>query len=291
MEVLDPTRDGLDLSVLAVIASQAEAVIRLGAAVDVAADPELTAIVRRLTADQVPLARAMLAALVEHGPRERGPAGLVLGVRRRRHRGRAATARGARMGLGRRHGCGRQGRRRRLRHRRHPPGGRGSGWCGGGRARPGRRGAGYAFDEGPHEDLVGHGTACAGIIRSFAPEAEIYSVRVLGANLKGQGALFLAGIEWAVEQGIDVVNMSLSSKSEAMFAPLHDVADQAYFRRLRAGLRGQQRAGTDVPLAVRLGRLRRSAPRQGPLGAGLQPAAARGVRCPRHRRRGAMDRS
>lgn len=66
MEVLDPTRDGLDLSVLAVIASQAEAVIRLGAAVDVAADPELTAIVLRLTADQVPLARAILAALVEH---------------------------------------------------------------------------------------------------------------------------------------------------------------------------------------------------------------------------------
>lgn len=89
---------------------------------------------------------------------------------------------------------------------------------------------GIRIDEGPHEDLVGHGTACAGIIRSFAPEAEIYSVRVLGANLKGQGALFLAGIEWAVEQGIDVVNMSLSSKSETMFAPLHDVADQAYFR-------------------------------------------------------------
>jgi subtilisin len=83
--------------------------------------------------------------------------------------------------------------------------------------------------DGPHEDLVGHGTACAGVIRALAPDVELYSVRVLGSNLKGKGALFLAGIEWAVEQGMDVVNMSLSSKSDAMFAALHDVADAAFF--------------------------------------------------------------
>ena len=88
---------------------------------------------------------------------------------------------------------------------------------------------GFRYDEAPHEDLVGHGTACAGIIRSLAPEVEIYSVRVLGENLKGQGALLLAGIEWAVDHGMDVVNMSLSSKAERMFAPLHEVADEAYF--------------------------------------------------------------
>jgi subtilisin family serine protease len=83
--------------------------------------------------------------------------------------------------------------------------------------------------DGPHEDLVGHGTACAGIIRALAPDVELYSVRVLGSNLKGKGAMFLAGIEWAVEHGMDVVNMSLSSKSDAMFAALHDVADEAFF--------------------------------------------------------------
>lgn len=89
--------------------------------------------------------------------------------------------------------------------------------------------SGTRYVEGPHEDLVGHGTACAGIIRSLAPDVELYSVRVLGENLKGKGALFLAGIEWAVEHGMDVVNMSLSSKSENLFGPLHDVADEAYF--------------------------------------------------------------
>lgn len=89
---------------------------------------------------------------------------------------------------------------------------------------------GIAVVEGEHEDLVGHGTACAGIIRSLAPETSIYSVRVLGSNLKGRGGLFLAGIRWAVENGMDVVNLSLSSKSPNFFAPLHEVADEAYFR-------------------------------------------------------------
>ncbi len=88
---------------------------------------------------------------------------------------------------------------------------------------------GYAAHAGPHEDLVGHGTACAAIIRSLAPEVELHSVRVLGANLKGRGALLHAGVEWSLEHGMQVVNLSLSSKSDTMFAPLHDLADRAYF--------------------------------------------------------------
>ena len=97
-------------------------------------------------------------------------------------------------------------------------------------ARDGGAPGGIRYDGGPHEDVVGHGTACAGIIRTLAPDVELYSVRVLGANLKGQGALMLAGIEWAVAHDMHVVNLSLSSKSEAMFAPLHAAADEAYFR-------------------------------------------------------------
>jgi subtilisin len=89
---------------------------------------------------------------------------------------------------------------------------------------------GVRLVEGPHEDFVGHGTACAAIIRSLAPEAEIYSVRVLGANLKGKGALFYAGIRWAIDAGMQVLNMSLSSRSDQWFAPLHKIADEAYFR-------------------------------------------------------------
>lgn len=40
--------------------------------------------------------------------------------------------------------------------------------------------------EGSHDDLFGHGIACAGIIRRTAPDAAIWSVRVLGKRLRGQ---------------------------------------------------------------------------------------------------------
>lgn len=91
---------------------------------------------------------------------------------------------------------------------------------------------GHRVVEEPHEDLVGHGTACAGIIRSLAPDVELWSVRVLGANLRTRGALFLAGVEWAVAHGVHVANLSLSSKSDLLHGPLHDVCDDAYFARI-----------------------------------------------------------
>ena len=78
-------------------------------------------------------------------------------------------------------------------------------------------------------DLVGHGTACAGIIRSIAPDVELVSVRVLGPNNRASGSAFARGLEWVVEQGIDVVNLSLSSRSEELFGIFHELVDGAYF--------------------------------------------------------------
>jgi subtilisin family serine protease len=78
-------------------------------------------------------------------------------------------------------------------------------------------------------DLVGHGTACAGIIHAIAPAAELVSIRVLGADNRAGGPAFAAAIEWAIEQRYGVVNLSLSSRSEAMAERFHDLADDAYF--------------------------------------------------------------
>jgi subtilisin family serine protease len=83
-----------------------------------------------------------------------------------------------------------------------------------------------APDEG---DLVGHGTACAGIIHALAPEAELISVRVLGAENRGKGSVFAAGLDWAIDSGASVVNLSLSSRSEEFHGVLHELVDRAYF--------------------------------------------------------------
>jgi subtilisin len=91
---------------------------------------------------------------------------------------------------------------------------------------------GVRLVEGPHDDLFGHGTACAGIIRAAAPRCELYSVRVIGETLKGKGSVFAAGIRWAIDNRMQVVNMSLSSRKRDHFALFHELADEAYFRNM-----------------------------------------------------------
>ncbi|MGB6454006.1 MAG: S8 family serine peptidase [Streptosporangiaceae bacterium] len=83
--------------------------------------------------------------------------------------------------------------------------------------------------EGPHDDLFGHGTACAGIIRKAAPDATLWSVRVLGSSMSGKGVVFAAGLRWAITAGARVVNLSLSTRREDYFALFHEIADEAAF--------------------------------------------------------------
>ena len=91
--------------------------------------------------------------------------------------------------------------------------------------------AGQAVDmPGPHDDSFGHGTAVAGIIHSIAPEASVTSVKVLGPGLSGKAAAFLRGLGWAVEQGFDVINLSLGTTKRDWALPFYEICDQAYFR-------------------------------------------------------------
>ena len=86
--------------------------------------------------------------------------------------------------------------------------------------------------EDDHEgDLCGHGTACAGIVRSLAPDCELSSVRVLGAGFTGSGGVLLAGLRWAVEENFDIINMSLSTTKRQFAGVLHELTDRAYFQR------------------------------------------------------------
>ncbi len=77
-------------------------------------------------------------------------------------------------------------------------------------------------------DRAGHGTACAGIITSIAPDVELYSIKVLGATSSGSGDMFLAGVDYAIKQKMQVVNLSLGTTKPTFFGPLHDLLDRAY---------------------------------------------------------------
>lgn len=73
----------------------------------------------------------------------------------------------------------------------------------------------------PPLDDQGHGTHVAGIIAAVkdgkgvvgvAPEVNLYSIKVLDSNGSGKFSWIVAGIEWAVKNGIKVINMSLGSR-------------------------------------------------------------------------------
>jgi len=135
-------------------------------------------------------------------------------------------------------------------------------------------------------DFAGHGTACAGIIHSLAPEAERYSVRVLGRDMRGRAIQFAAGLDWAVDKGMHVANLSLSTSREAYYALFHEIADDAYFKNVRPGLSREQHSGTQLPVAVFVRRLGRRPHWAGPHDLLLQPGPTRrvwraGDRCPR----------
>lgn len=86
------------------------------------------------------------------------------------------------------------------------------------------------YDTSPHDDSFGHGTACAAIVHRAAPEAELYSVRVLGPALTGKGNVFAAGLRWAVEHDMHVVNLSLGTTKADYFGLFHELVDAAYYR-------------------------------------------------------------
>ena len=110
-----------------------------------------------------------------------------------------------------------------------------------------------------------------GIVRSLAPEAEIHSVRVLGPGFTGGGNILLVGLRYAIEQGFEVINMSLSTTKKDYAAVLHELADSAYFQRSDAGRLRAQHARRELPVAVLLGDLGRQ-PRGGrPDGSNYNP--------------------
>ena len=70
------------------------------------------------------------------------------------------------------------------------------------------------FGHGTHvaSTAVGTGAASGGRFRGVAPEAKLLSGKVLDDYGFGQMSDVIAGMEWAVEEGADVVNLSLSSE-------------------------------------------------------------------------------
>jgi fibronectin type 3 domain-containing protein len=85
-------------------------------------------------------------------------------------------------------------------------------------------------------DDNGHGTHCAGIVAAedndigvigVAPEAYLYAVKVLDSGGSGYLSDVIAGIQWSIDNGMQVISMSLGTSFD--FQSLHDACDAAYY--------------------------------------------------------------
>lgn len=94
---------------------------------------------------------------------------------------------------------------------------------------------GTSFVTGSHlNDSTGHGTHVAGIlaaqansigVRGVAPNVELYSIRVFGEGLSTEGTNLLKAVQWAIDNDIDILNMSLTGPD---LPGLRDLTKKAY---------------------------------------------------------------
>lgn len=83
-------------------------------------------------------------------------------------------------------------------------------------------GASMIEGESPFIDGAGHGTHVAGVIAAqnnsigvigAAPDAEIYSVKVLSSQGAGTLQAVMEAIQWTIDNDMDIINMSLTTAS------------------------------------------------------------------------------
>ena len=72
----------------------------------------------------------------------------------------------------------------------------------------------HGVEQADYLDRLGHGTAVTAAIREKAPEAELFAVKVFDRSLSTNVASLIAGIDWAANAGMHLVNLSLGTSRQ-----------------------------------------------------------------------------
>jgi subtilisin family serine protease len=86
----------------------------------------------------------------------------------------------------------------------------------------------WTIDAEAPQDAFGHGTAVCALLRAFAPQADITSLRVLGADLRAHSARVIHALEWGVAQGFQVINCSFGTSAVQHLPDYKRAVDAAF---------------------------------------------------------------
>ena len=77
-------------------------------------------------------------------------------------------------------------------------------------------------------DKIGHGTAIAGIIRKKAPFAKLYAIKIFYEKLSTQVSVLMAALNWAIDNDMQIINLSLGTKLTEYKKDLIKICSKAY---------------------------------------------------------------
>ena len=83
-----------------------------------------------------------------------------------------------------------------------------------------------------YPDQIGHGTALAGVVRAKAPQAVLYAVKIFTDHLATSFPVLEAALQWAIDQRIKIINLSLGLINAEHRQPLVRLVDQAHAAQL-----------------------------------------------------------
>lgn len=84
------------------------------------------------------------------------------------------------------------------------------------------------YEHGHFSDRIGHGTTCLSIIHGYAPDAFYYVVKIFDAQLRTDAQVLAAAINWCIDQGTDIVNVSSGIQSDYIPDALAEACERAF---------------------------------------------------------------
>ena len=87
--------------------------------------------------------------------------------------------------------------------------------------------AGNVLTSEGYRDTSGHGTAVASIIKKKAPGTELYAIKIFDQSLIVEQKILVESIRWAIDQNVDVINLSLGTTDAQVKHALLDICQVA----------------------------------------------------------------